>query len=486
MVGEYDDDHQTTGNSIPISCSDQANEPKYLNNTDRIARIRILLRNKPKNARAMATLACLISSNEKSIYKEDCYDLHKSTSEAIKLAEDSIAIAPTKPYGYTAMSIVHPVFQVRMDALRMAIQQCAARDQFFLASIDLHVRLLTEQRYEKTRIGTPHVGLVSHEVTNNERIIFKQVDVLFHNAWKDPTVTRNIESMEFLSFREYRLGRFFRKLEPSNIYRDISIFYFEKAISHLPRSHTDHTMARFWLATLKPITNGESNPTFTQCPPEYIIGLYSTFAPRFNNLLVGKLEYETPKILRSLHDRAVLEPWNHPVDRRYRAIADLGCGTGLSGLAFASLSFNQGNEIGEMTGVDLSPEMLAFAEKTRCYKRLVAGDISSVLKEPGVWDLVLACDVFCYIGDLSHVFRMVHASLMHDGIFIFSTEKVSDECHGPFYLHDCARFAHSTDYIASLAESNSFEMLTMQVCPIRKNKGKDVSGILTILRKLPT
>ena len=133
------------------------------------------------------------------------------------------------------------------------------------------------------------------------------------------------------------------------------MFYFENAVAHLPRNHQDHIMAQFWLATLMPISNDELTLKFAKCPAEYIVGLYSTFAPRFDDLLVKKLEYATPKVLRSLHDRTVLEPWNHPVQRRYRAIADLGCGTGLSGLAFASLLLNEENEIGDMTGVDYHP-----------------------------------------------------------------------------------------------------------------------------------
>ena len=476
-----DDDSDGYVSIISAGVSDRANQLDDRSVTDRIENIRIFLRNKPKNARAMAKLACLIFSNEKLIYQQGVSKSPLSKSEAIELAEKSIATAPTKPYGYTAMSIVHPDLSVRMQALRMAIQQCSMNDQYNLAMIDLQVRLLTEHRFDKKQ----QTGQFTNHVTNDEQSIIKQVDAAFDKVWKDLKVICNIDSIEFIGFREYRLGRFFRKLEPSHVYRALSQHYFEKAIEHLPHNHTDYTMAQFWLATLKrPICNDAAQPTFTKCPAEYIVGLYSTFAPKFDSLLVGKLEYETPNILRLMHDDTVLEPWNHPVHRRYRAIADLGCGTGLSGLAFASLLLNDGNEIGEMTGVDLSPEMLSFANRTNCYKNLVTGDILSILNDSATWDLVLACDVFCYIGDLSHVFRIVHSSLMQDGIFVFSTEKASDIYTVPFYLHECARFAHHKDYIANLAESTGFQTLTMQLRPIRKNKGKDITGILTILKKL--
>jgi predicted TPR repeat methyltransferase len=471
MGCDFDDEQQNINDLSRCDISDQANVRFDRSIADRIKNIRILLLNKPNNARAMAKLACLIHSNETSVHL-------MLNSEAIDLAEKSIAVAPTKPYGYTAMSIVHPDFQVRNKALRMAIQQCADKDQFNLAAIDLQVRLLTEQRREKARTETR-----SNKVTNDERLIIKQLECTFHKVWRDPTIERNVESIEFIGLREYRLGRYFRKLEPCNVYRDMSIFYFEKAIEHLPRNHADHTMAQFWLATLVPVRNDASKPVFTKCPAEYIVGLYSTFAPKFDDLLVRKLEYETPKMLRSLHDRTILEPWNHPIQRRYRAIADLGCGTGLSGLAFASLLLNDGKGTGGMTGVDLSSEMLAFAERTHCYCNLVTGDVSSILVKAAAWDLVLACDVFCYIGDLSPVFGMVHASLMQNGIFVFSTEKLNDEYPVPFHLHECARFAHRMDYIIELAEKTGFETLIVQDAPIRKNKGKEVTGLLTILKK---
>jgi predicted TPR repeat methyltransferase len=476
-IGDDNSDDQV--NIISADFSDRANELDDRSIADKIESIRAFLQNKPKNARAMAKLACLISK-EKSIHQQIDADSPMFISEAIELAEKSIATAPTKPYGYTAMSIVHPDLKVRMQSLRMAIQQCSNKDQYNLAMIDLMVRLLTEHRFQKSLQS----GQLTNYVTNDEQSIIKQLNAAFNKVWKDSTVTRDVSSMEFVGSREYRLGRFFRKLEPSHIYRAMSRFYFEKAIEHLPHNDTDYTMAHFWLATIKPPNyNDAAQPPFTKCPAEYIVGLYSTFAPKFDNLLVDKLEYETPKILRLLHDRTVLEPLNHPIHRRYRAIADLGCGTGLSGLAFASLLLNDVNEIGEMTGVDLSPEMLSFAEKTNCYKKLVTGDILSILNDSATWDLVLACDVFCYIGDLSHVFRMVHSSLMQDGLFVFSTEKASDLYAVPFHLHECARFAHNKDYIASLGESTGFETVAMQVCPIRKNKGRDVTGILTILKK---
>ena len=519
--------HSTTNSSTGGNNNNNNNNHHSDDVVDRITRLRIFLQHKPNNARAMAKLACLIASQQQQQHPSVVVVVAKDPNvlnEAIEWAERSIAAAPTKPYGHTALSILHPQFHVRMNALRRALQTCTSgdenNDRYSLVQMDLLVRLLLEPRAEQRRRrvlnGDPTTP--QQVVTKEERVVMAQIDAALDLVWNrhrknnnnnnEPQLLDN-DTLEFLGQREYRLGRFFRKLEPTNVYRPKSQWYFEQAIQHLPPHHADQTMAQFWRATLvlPPLTplhttnhdindddnnNGvarlSSTTAWTKCPAEYIVGLYATFAPTFDELLVEKLEYETPRMLRILHDRAL-----EPQRRSYRAMADLGCGTGLSGLAFASLlgsSRNDGDDdttaVGTMTGVDLSPEMLVLAAQKKCYQRLVTGDIASILQEPAVWDCVLACDVFCYIGDLMPVFCLVHASLMPDGIFVFSNEKASDEFDAPFYLHECARFAHRKDYIVSLAEGTGFQILTMQVCPIRKNKGKDVIGILSILRKLST
>ena len=523
---EHDHNHSDNNDDTHHRCNNNNDDVE-----DRIDRLRIFLQHKPKNARAMAKLACLIASQQQQHHPSVVVVVVKDPNvlnEAVEWAERSIAAAPTKPYGHTALSILHPQFHVRMNALRRALQTCTSgdenNDRYSLVQMDLLVRLLLEPRAEQRRrrvLNGDPTTTPQQVVTEEERVVIAQIDATLDLVWNryrtnnnnnnnnEPQLLDNNDTLEFLGQREYRLGRFFRKLEPTKIYRPKSQWYFEQAIQHLPPHHADQTMAQFWRATLvlPPLTplhtinhddNDDDNnnaaarlsstTAWTKCPAEYIVGLYATFAPTFDELLVKKLEYETPRMLRILHDRAL-----EPQRRRYRAMADLGCGTGLSGLAFASLlgsSRNDGDDdttaVGTMTGVDLSPEMLVLAAQKKCYQRLVTGDITSILQEPAVWDCVLACDVFCYIGDLMPVFHLVHASLMPEGIFVFSNEKASDEFDAPFYLHECARFAHRKDYIVSLAEGTGFQILTMQVCPIRKNKGKDVIGILTILRKLST
>lgn len=107
-----------------------------------------------------------------------------------------------------------------------------------------------------------------------------------------------------------------------------------------------------------------------------------------------------------------------------------------------------------LTGVDLSSEMLARAGEKGCYDNLVIGDIACFAGMESCYDLVTACDVFVYLGDLATVFENVHRHLKCDGLFAFSTELLSLEGCGDqraFHLRKNGRFAHSLPYIESLA-----------------------------------
>ena len=64
----------------------------------------------------------------------------------------------------------------------------------------------------------------------------------------------------------------------------------------------------------------------------------------------------------------------------------------------------------------------------KCYDKLFIGDVEDIfctIKRPNIhkYDLVIACDVFVYIGDLRSVFDSVRKNLCEEnGLFAFSTE----------------------------------------------------------------
>ncbi len=97
-----------------------------------------------------------------------------------------------------------------------------------------------------------------------------------------------------------------------------------------------------------------------------------------------------------------------------KSVLELGCGTGavLAGLG-SGLS---------LTGLDLSPEMLAYAKRRCPSARLYQADMST-FHRPEQFDVVL-----CVFDTLNHVttfegwlatFERVHAHLVEGGLFIF-------------------------------------------------------------------
>jgi predicted TPR repeat methyltransferase len=416
---------------------------------------------RPRNARARSQLACYLNEQAKGKRVDDPEKGSLLQSEATQLAEQAIEIAPSKPFGYTALSEIHQNHHERMNALRKAIQ-FSDGPSHLIAKIFLMVRLLVEPRNICDFIQRRYA------LTKEEALLYDRIKEGLEQAWMSDGLGES--EIEILALREYRLGILFRKMKPVNKYRPRAHAHFQSTYQRLPEENKYRSLAQFWLATI----DETEQASLTKCPEDYVVGLYSTFAATFDDLLVGKLAYKTPDHLRQLLDQTVC----NDAGPKWRAAqaADLGCGTGLSGLAFRDC-------VTELVGVDLSPEMIALARRRDCYERLVVGDILTILTPDANFSLIFSCDVFVYLGDLMDVFALVHDSLSPGGLFAFSTELLDESDERPYRLHDCARFAHKKSYIESLATANAFKKLSTKVCPIRKNEGKNVAGFLVVLTK---
>ena len=68
-------------------------------------------------------------------------------------------------------------------------------------------------------------------------------------------------------------------------------------------------------------------------PDAYVRRLFDDYAPRFENALMERLAYRAPAALRAAVD-------NVASGRAFRTMLDLGCGTGLAGVAFRSIAAN--------------------------------------------------------------------------------------------------------------------------------------------------
>eukprot|EP00934_Nitzschia_sp_Nitz4_P005353 Nitzschia sp. Nitz4//scaffold92_size79448//45341//46756//NITZ4_005395-RA/size79448-processed-gene-0.58-mRNA-1//1//CDS//3329560198//5343//frame0 len=456
--------------------------------------LRSIITEKPKNAKVVAQLSTLLLQQYKQLDESQATEKERLRNEAISLARKAIDIGPKRPFGYTALSTASWDTSERFDALRKAIELSEANEQFHFAKISLMIRLLIEPRLEEARTVKGEVGRANKQHPNRRNLSSQELDLyrrisselqlvwngISKEGQNDNSSLLSIEQKELLSAQEFRLGQFFRKKHPSTDNIPRSRYHFRQCQQY-PQS-TNSEMASFWLATLG--TEGDvavstENPghaLLQKCPSDYVIGLYSTFAENFDELLVEKLNYQTPDKLRRLVDRLSVES-ALSAGRQLERCCDLGCGTGLSGLAFQSM-------VQSLVGVDLSPHMVEKARKRNCYEKLIVGDVTSAFgqEEHEVYDLVIACDVFCYIGDLSGVFNSVHNCLPKGGLFCFSTELLEQDGTSQDYaLHECARFSHRRQYIERLADATGFLVLALDIDSIRKNKGQDVKGILAVL-----
>lgn len=158
---------------------------------------------------------------------------------------------------------------------------------------------------------------------------------------------------------------------------------------------------------------------------------------------------------------------------RFRAALDLGCGTGLMAREVASFCT-------EISGVDLAPAMTMRARATGLYARVETGDMVAFLRDmaEGSVDLVLAADVFVYCGDLDPVFTAARHVLASGGFFAFTLQRAEN---GHFMLGEDLRYAHSPDYLASLAASHGFDMPVCDQVSVRRDRGADVAGLAIVL-----
>jgi len=203
-----------------------------------------------------------------------------------------------------------------------------------------------------------------------------------------------------------------------------------------------------------------------QCPQEYLLELFDNYAERFDEHLFNRLAYRGPKLL--LETVATV---GHPP---LMDIADLGCGTGAAGPLFRPLARN-------LVAVDASPRMLDKARARRVYDEVVYGQIAEFLRSrPGAFDLLLAADVFIYIGDLREVFETAANSLRKGGLFAFTIETIDS---GDYVLRPTRRYAQSLTYIRRLAWDFGFESAAMSPTIIRAGEGPTVHGTAVVLRR---
>ena len=204
----------------------------------------------------------------------------------------------------------------------------------------------------------------------------------------------------------------------------------------------------------------------TNAPPrKYVENLFDKYAEGFEKALVGKLEYQIPRILTNI-------ALNQSSNGSLGSVLDLGCGTGLVGEEVKRFC-------DKLEGIDLSNLMLEQAKLKNVYDKLTQSDIIEYLSKDELnFDYFISTDVFVYVGNLTEVFRLIKSRNKKPGKLTFSTEHTKKD---GFYLQETGRYTHSKSYIENLCAEFKFSISHFSTANLRKEKGQFLTGGLYVL-----
>ena len=202
-------------------------------------------------------------------------------------------------------------------------------------------------------------------------------------------------------------------------------------------------------------------------PPQFVRGLFDEYAERFDQELVDTLHYrgheQVCAPLAALHP----EP--------FESALDLGCGSGLAAPLLRPLARR-------LEGVDLSPRMIARAAATRLYDELHVAELLAHLAATRLrHDLVVACDVFIYLGNLAPAFGAVARVLEPQGMFAFTVEE--GHADAGYDLLPTLRYTHSEAYLRGLARAHALRVTRCERAPLREGHGEAITGLALHLER---
>jgi predicted TPR repeat methyltransferase len=212
-------------------------------------------------------------------------------------------------------------------------------------------------------------------------------------------------------------------------------------------------------------------------PATLIAGLFDEGAARFDQVTVVGLKYKLPR-----HVAVRILEW-HP--ERKADVLDLGCGTGLLGVALGAMD-------GVVVGVDLSSGMIEQASRHGVYDKFHQVNILDALHATpeGLYDVITALDVFPYVGALDAAIPDAYRILQVGGRLVFSCEaqapgEIATEGNtdNGYVVLPSYRFAHQRDYVQTLVSGAGFQNVLIEDVVLRQEAAGPVHGFLVIAQK---
>lgn len=228
---------------------------------------------------------------------------------------------------------------------------------------------------------------------------------------------------------------------------------------------------------MRALRDGQPPP---QAPPsQYVQRLFDEYAEGFDAHLVGALGYDTPQ---TLAEGLSLTGVAH-----FATALDLGCGTGLCAPPLAPW-------VGQLDGVDLSARMIDRARALGRYRHLEQADAVDYLQRTERrYALVVAADVFIYVGALEGVFAGVDRVLEPGGVLCFSVERAEEPASGQdladpgsrtgYVLRPTLRYAHTEAYLQRLAHAHGLQVCASRRHALRQDHAGAIEGLCMWMRK---
>lgn len=215
---------------------------------------------------------------------------------------------------------------------------------------------------------------------------------------------------------------------------------------------------RFVLAALR----GEAVPDGP--PRDYVKGLFDSYAERYDDHLVQALGYRGPQQLLAFL----------PAGWQGEAALDLGCGTGLAAPLLTP-------RVIALDGVDLSPRMVEKARLRGGYRTLAAADaLEWMAGRDRQYDLVLAAEVFLYLGALEPPLAAAARVLRPGGWVLFSVEEAPPGAG--MVLAPTSRYQHDEACVRAAAAACGLQWHDMARGTLRLEQGQPLQGLFVALR----
>ena len=183
----------------------------------------------------------------------------------------------------------------------------------------------------------------------------------------------------------------------------------------------------------------------------FIEKLFDNFASNYE-LVMQNLDYSAPLAIRRI--AGTLE----------NSIADLGCGSGLVGMAIKK-------DWNTLIGVDLSSSMLELAKQKNVYKELVKSDIIDFLQNRSDFEWIIAADVLGYIGNPERFIKLCSKKNI-----IFTIETL--DSNNNFQIQKNGRFKHNPNYVENLLKQNGFYDIYKEEMILRTENKVPVKGYI--------